>query len=231
MFYCKQLNHIRNTQWKHYSNTTAPAGNFPFGPRGASPTMMTWCISCMRRHKDGRPSLSGMIRINYLWITTPLERILRQGSFTSNVATPKSLPRYRLKIPNLIGRAACRLEIRRRSRLMTWRWKVKGLVLGHTHFLCIPFCLKIVKIEVWVGSRGWWGTRIGVKNERRVLRSTRGEEGEEEGGGGKEVVPPGFSISHSHYEGKLNTAEALGMYCNIEMVTTIIVHSRGTIFM
>ena len=31
----------------------------------------------------------------------------------------------------------------------------KSAYCGWTHFLCIPFSSKIVKLEVWVGSWGW----------------------------------------------------------------------------
>ena len=121
----------------------APSLYFPSAPRGASPRMMTWCISCMRRHEDGHRFLLRMTRINYLWTTMSLERILLQGSFMSKVTIPRSLPRYQLKIPNSIRHAACHLEIWRCFKLMTWCWKVKEHLFGTYTFLFIPFCLKI----------------------------------------------------------------------------------------
>ena len=171
---------------------------------------MTWCISCMRQHEDGHPFLPCIIRINYLylWTTMSLERILLQGSFTSKVAVPRSLPRYQLKIPNSIRHAACHLEIRCCSKLMTWCLKVKEHLFGTYTFLFIPFCLKInCQNWSWDLEGGWVGAGIGAGGGE-VRRG-------KEGWGGEEVqlcllvsLFPSLTVIHM-MRGKLNTARCL----------------------
>ena len=140
---------------------------------------MTWCISCMRQHEDGRLFLPRIIRINYLWTTMSLEHILLQGSFTSKVAIPRSLPRYHLKIPNSIRHAACHLEIRRCSKLMTWCLKVKEHLFGT--FLFIPFCLKSnCQNWSWGWEWGWVGAGIRGGGGGWEGKSEEGKNGEEE---------------------------------------------------